>query len=54
MEFVMIFPFVAFGIFIGMFLGGGKGDRNWFAGCALVFMILLTLFVSAVAFLMGR
>lgn len=51
MEIVMIFPFVAFAVFIGMFLGGGEGQRNWGAGCALVVMVLVTLLVSVVALL---
>jgi hypothetical protein len=51
MEIIMVFPFVAFAIFIGMFLGGGEGKRNWGAGCALIVMVLFTLLVSAFALL---
>ncbi|WP_444684970.1 hypothetical protein [Alkalicoccus luteus] len=53
MEIIMLFPFVAFAVFIGMFLGSGPGKRNWLAGCALMVMVVLTLLFSFVMMLGG-
>lgn len=46
MELILVVPFVAIAVFITMFLGGGKGERNWFAGCALVIFIVMSLLLT--------
>ena len=46
MELVIAVPIVGIFIFIGMFLGGGKGERNWLAGCVLIFVVVLSLFLT--------